>query len=112
MLLRSPYSIDDLPSRIFGGAVGGVDDFGCDVKPTPRCFSVPMTVLMEDYWREISSGLAAHAIPVRHFVLHADTDTLRARIQGDTVMGPSAFRFQYVEPFRYPSRTSTRLLAS
>ena len=27
-------------------------------------------------------------IPVRHFVLHADQDTLRARIQSDPVMGP------------------------
>lgn len=66
---------------------------------------MPMTVLMEDYWREISSGLAARAIPVRHFVLHADTDTLRARIQGDTLMGPSAFRFQYVEPYAEAARS-------
>ena len=46
---------------------------------------VPMTVLVEQYWREISAGLAQHAIPVRHFVLHADQDTLRGRIAGDTV---------------------------
>ena len=32
---------------------------------------MPMTVLVEEYWREISTGLADHAIPVRHFVLHA-----------------------------------------
>ena len=37
---------------------------------------IPMTVLVERYWREISSGLAQHAIPVRHFVLHADQETL------------------------------------
>ncbi len=43
---------------------------------------MPMTVLVEQYWREISSGLAQHAIPVRHFVLHADQDTLRGRIEG------------------------------
>src|SRR5262249_48976483 len=29
---------------------------------------MPMTVLVEQYWREISTGLAQHAIPVRHFV--------------------------------------------
>src|SRR5882672_149039 len=43
---------------------------------------MPMTVLVEQYWREISTGLAHHAIPVRHFVLHADQDTLRGRIEG------------------------------
>lgn len=53
---------------------------------------MPMTVLVEEYWREISSGLAQHAIPVRHFVLHADTHTLRNRIQRAEV-GPSPFRF-------------------
>ncbi|WP_019073777.1 hypothetical protein [Streptomyces hokutonensis] len=45
---------------------------------------VPMTVLVEQYWREISAGLAQHAIPVRHFVLHADQETLRGRIARDT----------------------------
>lgn len=61
---------------------------------------VPMTVLVEEYWREISTGLAEHAIPVRHFVLHADQDTLRGRIADDTVLGPnSPFRLQYLEPY-------------
>ena len=46
---------------------------------------MPMTVLVEPYWREISAGLADHAIPVRHFVLHADRATLRRRIEHDTV---------------------------
>lgn len=60
---------------------------------------MPMTVLVEQYWREISSGLATYAIPVRHFVLHADPGALRARIQNDTVMGPSTFRFGYVDAY-------------
>ncbi len=61
---------------------------------------MPMTVLVEEYWREIGAGLAGHGIPVRHFVLHADRDTLRARIAGDTVTGPdSPFRLQYLEPY-------------
>jgi hypothetical protein len=47
---------------------------------------MPMTVMVEEYWREISTGLAHHAIPVRHFVLHADQDTLRERIAGDTFL--------------------------
>lgn len=67
---------------------------------------MPMTVLIEQYWREISSGLAAHDIPVRHFVLHADQNTLRARIAGDTVLGPnSPFRLQYLEPYAEAART-------
>jgi hypothetical protein len=49
---------------------------------------IPMTVLVEQYWREVSSGLINRGIPVRHFVLDADQDTLRRRIEGDTVMVP------------------------
>jgi hypothetical protein len=67
---------------------------------------MPMTVLVEEYWREISTGLARHAIPVRHFVLHADQDTLRERIAGDTVLGPnSPFRLKYLEPYAEAART-------
>lgn len=67
---------------------------------------MPMTVLVEPYWREISSGLARHAIPVRHFVLHADQDTLRARIAGDTVVGPdSPFRLHHLKPYAEAART-------
>jgi hypothetical protein len=60
---------------------------------------MPMTVLVEAYWHEISEGLASHGIPIRHFVLHADQETLRRRIVGDTVMGPSSFRLQYLDPY-------------
>ncbi|MFF5503312.1 AAA family ATPase [Streptomyces roseolus] len=67
---------------------------------------MPMTVLVEEYWREISEGLARHGVPVRHFVLHADQDTLRARIAGDTVTGPnSPFRLRYLEPYAEAART-------
>ena len=59
---------------------------------------VPMTVLVEPYWREISAGLSAHAIPVRHFVLHADSATLRARIENDDE-GPSPFRLSHLEAY-------------
>jgi hypothetical protein len=41
---------------------------------------IPMTVLVEQYWHEISTGLAQHAIPV-HFVLHADQTLSRGRIE-------------------------------
>src|SRR4051812_31298254 len=62
---------------------------------------VPMTVLVEQYWREIRSGLATHGIPLRHFVLHADREALLDRINGDTALGPvpSAFRLKYLEQY-------------
>ena len=66
---------------------------------------MPMTVLVEQYWREISTGLAHHGIPVRHFVLHADQDTLRRRIEGDTLLGPSLFRLKYLESYAEAART-------
>jgi hypothetical protein len=66
---------------------------------------IPMTVLVEQYWREISVGLAQYEIPVRHFVLHADAATLRARIEGDTVMGPSSFRMDHLAPYAEAARS-------
>ncbi len=68
---------------------------------------IPMTVLVEQYWREIANGLAQHAIPVRHFVLHAAQDTLRERVEGDTALGPgpSAFRLHHLEPYAEAART-------
>lgn len=65
---------------------------------------MPMTVLVEDYWNEISSGLTGHGILVRHFVLDADPATLRDRIDNDTVLGPSLFRHAYLEPYAGASR--------
>lgn len=67
---------------------------------------MPMTVLVEQYWREISTGLAQHAIPVRHFVLHADQDTLLRRIETDpNHSAPSAFRLQYLKDYAEAART-------
>jgi hypothetical protein len=65
---------------------------------------MPMTVLVEQYWREISMGLAHHAIPVRHFVLHTDQDTLRRRIEGEHPV-PSPFRLKFLEPYAEAART-------
>ncbi|WP_310738040.1 AAA family ATPase [Microbispora sp. H10949] len=65
---------------------------------------MPMTVLVEQYWREISAGLAHYAIPVRHFVLHADQDTLRRRIEGQHAI-PSPFRLQYLRPYAEAAHT-------
>jgi hypothetical protein len=65
---------------------------------------MPMTVLVEAYWHEISAGLADHGIPVRHFVLHADQPTLLARIAGEHPV-PSPFRLRYVEAYADAART-------
>lgn len=65
---------------------------------------MPMTVLVEPYWREISGGLADHGIPVRHFVLHSDPQTLRHRILHDEVVGPSTFRLEYVDRYADAAR--------
>ncbi len=66
---------------------------------------MPMTVLVESYWREISGGLTEHGIPIHHFVLHADQATLRDRIQNDKDLGPSTFRFEYLEPYAEAAHT-------
>lgn len=66
---------------------------------------VPMTVLVESYWHEIRDGLDRYDIPVRHFVLHVEQDTLHDRIKHDAVLGPSTFRLQYVEPYAEAYRT-------
>ena len=65
---------------------------------------MPMTVLVESYWREISAGLSQHAIPVRHFVLHADQDTLRRRIEKEHRV-PSPFRLKYLQPYAEAAST-------
>ncbi|MEU9675336.1 MULTISPECIES: AAA family ATPase [Streptomyces] len=45
---------------------------------------VTQTVLVEAYWREIREGLAKAGVPVHHFLLHTDRDTLVERIETDT----------------------------
>lgn len=69
---------------------------------------MPMTVLVEPYWREIREGIAAHHIPLNHFVLHADQNTLRQRIMKDEVMGPSRFRLDHLAWYDQASRTWLR----
>ncbi|AJT40919.1 AAA family ATPase [Psychromicrobium lacuslunae] len=66
---------------------------------------MPMTVLVESYWREISAGLSEHGIAIQHFVLHAEQDTLRERIQNDEDLGPSSFRFAYLEAYAEAARS-------
>lgn len=44
---------------------------------------VTQTVLVEQYWEEIRSGLERAGIPVHHFVLHSDPETMERRIKSD-----------------------------
>lgn len=60
---------------------------------------MPMTVLVESYWQEMSAGLAGYGIPVRHFVLHVDQAALSDRIENDATLGPSTLRRAYMEPY-------------
>ena len=53
---------------------------------------------------EIGAGLARYAVPVRHFVLHADQDTLRGRIEGEHPV-PSLFRLRHLEPYAEAAHT-------
>ena len=53
---------------------------------------MPMTVLVESYWRETIDGLGEYAIPVHHFVRYADQTVLRDLIHNDKHLGPSRFR--------------------
>jgi RNase adaptor protein for sRNA GlmZ degradation len=41
-------------------------------------------VLVEQYWQEIHDGLTGAGVPVHHFLLDADEDTLVERIDTDT----------------------------
>ncbi|WP_329013760.1 AAA family ATPase [Micromonospora rifamycinica] len=64
---------------------------------------IPITVLVEPYWSEISKGFDRHGIPVRHFVLHADQDTLRRRIERDSPV-PSPFRLKHLDSYAEATR--------
>ncbi|MFE6888229.1 AAA family ATPase [Streptomyces sp. NPDC057694] len=62
---------------------------------------IPQTVLVEQYWGEIHAGLAKAGIPVRHFVLHTDPDTLAHRIESDTVeTGARQWRLDHISRYQ------------
>lgn len=62
---------------------------------------VPQSVLVESFWREIHSGLEKAGIPVRHFVLHADHDTLIDRIENDALpAGVRQWRRDHLTAYR------------
>lgn len=47
---------------------------------------VPMTLLQQDHRDEIFGGFAAHRIPVRHLLLHAEETILRERVESRTAL--------------------------
>ena len=62
---------------------------------------VPQTVLVESFWQEIHSGLTKAGIPVHHFVLHADHDTLVDRIENDTLPpGVRQWRLEHLTAYQ------------
>lgn len=61
---------------------------------------VPQSVLVELYWLEIRTGLEKAGIPVRHFVLHAERDTITQRIESDTeVTGARQWRLDHLDAY-------------
>jgi hypothetical protein len=46
---------------------------------------IPQSVLVEDYWSEVWTGLLSAGVPIRHFVLHADRDAITRRIDKDAI---------------------------
>ncbi|MFD8557972.1 AAA family ATPase [Streptosporangium canum] len=62
---------------------------------------IPQTVLIEEYWAEIRLGLEKSGIPVHHFMLHTDQDTLTRRIETDAVeTGARQWRLDHLADYR------------
>ncbi|MGH6657309.1 MAG: AAA family ATPase [Actinocrinis sp.] len=61
---------------------------------------IPQSVLVQQYWDEISTGLSARGIPIAHFVLHADEHTLIQRIENDPAMPGSQWRLDHVTAYQ------------
>src|SRR5690349_16885908 len=62
---------------------------------TGGTLAMPVTVLLEQYWREINRSRPTHPIPVRHVVHRRARNPPRAH-RGEHAM-PSPFRLQYLE---------------
>ncbi len=61
---------------------------------------IPQSVLVEQYWTEIRSGLEEAGIPVHHFVLHADREVLTHRIETDPVeTGARQWRLDHLDTY-------------
>lgn len=61
---------------------------------------IPQTVLIEQYWTEIRTGLEKAGIPLHHFLLHTDQDTLTHRIETDAVeTGARKWRMEHLPTY-------------
>jgi predicted kinase len=60
----------------------------------------PMTLLRRDYAEEIFDALAKDGVEVRHLLLHADSGTIRARIESSMEFPDSEERSEKVRAFR------------
>ncbi|MEV0524915.1 AAA family ATPase [Streptomyces sp. NPDC050439] len=60
---------------------------------------IPQTVLVEEYWTELRAGLGQLGVPVHHFVLHAEPETLIRRIESD-IPAIIPWRLDHVVPYQ------------
>ncbi|MFB7678291.1 AAA family ATPase [Kitasatospora purpeofusca] len=65
-----------------------------------RAVVVPMTLLREDYAREIHDAIGAAGVPLRHLLLHADSHTIGDRIESSTEYPGDEQRSEQVRVFR------------
>ncbi|MFJ4675560.1 AAA family ATPase [Kitasatospora sp. NPDC088783] len=61
---------------------------------------VPMTLLRRDYAAEIHHAVRAAGVPLHHLLLHADPDTVRARIDAGAEFPGDEERSERVRAFR------------
>lgn len=61
---------------------------------------IPQSMLVRQFWNEISSGLDDRGIPIEHFVLHADEHTLIQRIENGPAMPASQWRLDHIKTYR------------
>ncbi|WP_316528340.1 AAA family ATPase [Kitasatospora brasiliensis] len=61
---------------------------------------IPMTLLRQDYAAEIHGTIRAAGIPLTHLLLHADPDTVSARIDAGTEFPDDEVRSEKVRAFR------------
>lgn len=60
----------------------------------------PQSVLVEDYWDELSDGMAGLGLEVLHVVLDGDEDLLRARIDADEAARDARqWRLDHLAPY-------------
>jgi hypothetical protein len=63
--------------------------------------AIPQSVLVEQYWDELESGLHQAGITVHHFALHADQDALVQRIETDAENnGGTEWRLHHLAHYR------------